>query len=330
MDLPVFADVKKAQQKIASLLPPTPIVESAILNNICGGKLVFKCENLQQTGSFKIRGALNRLLSMSKAECQSGVVAFSSGNHAQGIARAAKLLGINATIVMPEDAPDIKISNTRKDGAKIVTYDRYRESREDIAASIAARSGAILVPSFDDAHIIAGQGTVGLELFNAIADAKTVLCPVSGGGLMAGIGLARDEICPDTKLIGVEPEGYDDHAQSLKARKIIRLNTEKPSLCDALLSPAPGELTFAINKNRVADIFTASDSAIRDAIRLCYHHLGLVVEPGGAAGLAAILENRRVEYSDKKTVVILSGGNMDTAMLHSILSSPYEILLECN
>ena len=277
-----------------------------------------KCEALQTGGAFKLRGATNRLLLLDNAERARGVVAFSSGNHALGVAIAARRLGISATIVMPADAPRLKIDGTRAEGATIIFYDRRTENREAIAARLAAETGATVVPSFDDPHIVAGQGTVGLEILEQLAEAGAsppplIAIPVGGGGLAAGIALA----CPDARILGAEPEGWDDMARSLAGGEIVSVAADPPpTLCDALQTPRVSPITFAILRERGATVVAVSDEEVAAAVRWAYSEHQLVVEPGGAAALAALLAGKaKVEEG---RVVVLSGGNIDP-ILHARL-----------
>jgi threonine dehydratase len=299
-------DVLDAQERIAGSVERTLLVES----EVGGRKVWLKCECLQTGGAFKLRGASNRLLQLSEEERAKGVVAFSSGNHARGVAIAAKRLGIRAVIVMPSDAPTVKVEGTRSEGAEIIFFDRYRESREDIAARISAESGATVVPSFDDPHIVAGQGTVGLEILEQMSEPpRWIIIPCGGGGLAAGIALA----CPDAEIVIVEPEGWDDMRRSLKLGKIVPVSSDPPAtICDALQTPRVSPITFAILQDRQARALSVSEAATREAIRWAWRNHQLVVEPGGAVALAALLAGK-IEPNDG-TVVVLSGGNIDPAL----------------
>jgi threonine dehydratase len=314
MNLPTFADVEDAARKLEGVAVQTPLLSNEALDAAAGGRVYVKAECLQRTGSFKIRGAYNRLVRLTDAERPKGVVAFSSGNHAQGVAAAAKRLGVPAVIVMPSDAPRMKVEATRALGAEIVLYDRFTQSREAIAAEIGEQRGAVVVPSFDDPHVIAGQGTAGLEaarqLRDASAAADVLICPASGGGLMAGIALAFEALSPDTRLFTAEPAGYDDHRQSFQAGERIALKPSGPSLLDALLAPQPGELTFAINRRRVAGGYAVSDEEALAAMAFAFRHLKIVLEPGGAAALAALLSGK-AQLDGRTAVVVASGGNVD-------------------
>ena len=312
--LPTFADVESAARRLRGLAYPTPLLRSDALDEAAGGPVFVKAECLQRTGSFKFRGAYNRLSRLAEAERAAGVVAFSSGNHAQGVAAAARLLGVPALIVMPSDAPGVKLEATRAFGAEIVLYDRFTQSREAIARELAAGRGAVLVPSYDDAHVIAGQGTVGLEaarqLEEAGATADVLLCPASGGGLMAGIALAFEALSPATELHVVEPEGFEDHRLSLEAGRPTPIRPSRSSLCDALLAPQPGDITFAINGPRLKGALAASDDEALAAMAFAFRHLKIVLEPGGAVGLAAVLAGR-IDLNGRTALIVASGGNVD-------------------
>ncbi len=316
-------DIRRAQARLQGQAVVTPLLENSELNARVGGRVFLKAENLQRTGSFKFRGAYNRLSQLTPAQRSVGVVAWSSGNHAQGVAAAAGILGIPATIVMPADAPRIKTENTRRYGAKIVAYDRYRESREDIARAIAAETGATLVPSYDDPHIIAGQGTSGAEMLAQAAErgirlSQLLVC-CSGGGLASGIATAFAEASPDTAIYSVEPEDFDDTARSLASGQREQNAGDARSICDALQTPSPGELTFSINRRLLAGGLSVSDAEVREAMRFAFNQLKLVVEPGGAVALAALLHGR-VDAAGGHTGIVLSGGNVDPALFASIIT----------
>lgn len=269
-----------------------------------------KCECLQTGGAFKLRGATNRLLQLSPEERERGVVAFSSGNHARGVAIAARRLGIRAIIVMPADAPQVKIDGTRGEGAEIVLYDRRTESREEIAARIAGESGATIVPSFDDPAIVAGQGTAGLEIVEQLGRSPArIMIPCGGGGLASGIALA----VPDAEIVIVEPEGWDDMGRSLEGGEIVSVAADAPdTFCDAIMTPRVSPITFGILRERNAKALSVSDAEVEDAIRFAWNNHRLVVEPGAAVGLAALIAGKVAPIDD--TVVILSGGNVDPAL----------------
>ena len=296
----------EAAGRIASCVERTPLIESEIL----GAKVWLKCECLQTGGAFKLRGASNRLLQLPPDQRTRGVVAFSSGNHARGVAIAAKRLGIRAVIVMPADAPGVKVEGTRAEGAEIVFYDRRTESREEIAARIAAETGATVVPSFDDPAIIAGQGTAGLEILEQMPEPpKRIVIPCGGGGLASGIALA----CPDAEIVVVEPDGWDDMCRSLELGEIVPVEPDAPpTLCDALQTPRVSPITFGILRERSAIALTVGDRDVEGAIRFAWDRHGLTVEPGGAAALAALLTGK-VEPADG-TVAVVSGANIDPAL----------------
>jgi threonine dehydratase len=322
--LPTAADVRAAAARIAGHAQRTPLLAETPLDGLTGGRVLLKLETLQHTGSFKFRGAYNRLCQLDPAQRRAGVVAFSSGNHAQGVAAAARLLGIPATIVMPADAPRVKMRNTLALGAAIVEYDRDTQSREEIAARLAAERGAVLVPSFDDPDIIAGQGTVGLEIVEQSAvigrPPDDVVACCSGGGLVAGIALAIGETLPMARVWSAEPAAFDDYRRSLAAGERLRNPAGGRSICDALLAPTPGELTFEINRRRLSGGLAATDDEVRRAIAYAARVLKLVVEPGGAVALACILAGR-LDVGGRTVAVVLSGGNIDDALLRDVLST---------
>ena len=301
-------DVEDAARRIAGVAVRTPLLRSDALDAICGGTLWLKPECLQRTGSFKFRGAYNRLAALNDTERRAGVVAFSSGNHAQGVALAARLLGVSATIVMPADAPAVKIDATRGYGAEVVLYDRYTEDRAVIAAALAAERGGTVVPSFDDPHIVAGQGTAGLEIAHDLAAmgvaADLVLVCCGGGGLSAGIALGSG-----LPVVTVEPEGYDDVARSLSSGVIEPVASPGPTLCDALQTLVTCDLTFDLLRNVGARGVAVSEAAAMRAVGFAFRDLKLVLEPGGAVALAAALEGV-VDLRGRTAVVILSGGNV--------------------
>ena len=323
MRLPGYDDVRAAAARIAGHAQRTPLLAGTLLDGITGGRVLLKLETLQHTGSFKFRGAYNRLAQLDPSQRAAGVVAFSSGNHAQGVAAAARLLGVPATIVMPADAPGVKMRNTLALGAEVVTYDRLRESREEIAARLAAERGAVLVPSFDDPDIIAGQGTVGLEIAEQATELglridDAVVC-TSGGGLVAGIALALQALSPGTRVWCAEPEGHDDHRRSLASGRRECNAPGTRSICDALLAPTPGELTFEINRRLLAGGVVASDAQVRDAIAFAARSLKLVAEPGGAVALASVLAGA-LDARDRTVAVVISGGNIDDELLKDVLA----------
>jgi threonine dehydratase len=322
--LPDFDDVRAAAARLAGHAQRTPLLAGTPLDERTGGRILLKLETLQHTGSFKFRGAYNRLSQLDAAQRKVGVVAFSSGNHAQGVAYAARLLGVPATIVMPTDAPRVKLQNTLALGAQVITYDRLRESREEIAARLAVERGAVLVPSFDDPDIIAGQGTVGLEIAEQAAALGATLDDVivctSGGGLVAGIALAVRALSPATRVWTAEPAGHDDHRRSLAAGRREANEPGTRSICDALLAPEPGVLTFEINRRLLAGGLAVSDAEVREAIAFGARTLKLVIEPGGAVALASVLAGS-IELSGRTVAVVVSGGNIDDALLGEVLAS---------
>jgi len=320
--LPDFEDVRAAACRLDGIARRTPLLAGTPLDELTGGRVLLKLESLQRTGSFKIRGAYNRLVQLDDEERRRGVVAFSSGNHAQGVAAAAKQLGIPATIVMPSNAPAIKLANTRSLGAEVVLYDRFSEDREQIARKIVAERGATLVPAYDDPHVVAGQGTVGLELMQQAAELgitpDQVLVPTSGGGLTSGTALAVRALAPATAVYGVEPEAFDDTRRSLAAGMLLSNPPEARSICDALQSSPPGRVTFAINRELLAGILTVSDAEVEVAMARAFRDLKLVVEPGGAVALAALLSGK-LPAGGRVTAIVLSGGNVDAALFIAAL-----------
>jgi threonine dehydratase len=317
-EMPTFADVEAAAARLRGVARRTPLLESDALNELAGGRLLLKAECLQRTGAFKLRGAYN---AVSRLDGRA-VVAYSSGNHAQGVAAAARLLGVPATIVMPADAPAIKIESTRALGAEVRLYDRQREVREEIGAEIATRTGAALVRPYDDPQVIAGQGTAGLEIAEQAlelgARPDAALIPCGGGGLAAGCALALVERFPGIEIHGAEPAGFDDTRRSLAAGERLANPAGSASICDALLAPMPGELTFRINRELLAGGIAVTDAEVRRAMALAFRHLKLVVEPGGAVALAAALSGR-FDTGGRTVAVMLSGGNVDPALFAGVL-----------
>jgi threonine dehydratase len=316
--IPGYRDVLTAAGRLTGVAVRTPLVESPLLSERAGGRIFIKLEILQHTGSFKFRGAYNRLVQLGPTERARGVVAYSSGNHAQGVAAAAARLGISALIVMPSDAPAIKLANTRALGAEIILYDRYREVREAIAERIASERGAIVVPAFDDAAVIAGQGTVGLEI---AADAQSlgarldaVLAPCSGGGLSSGIALALSGASPHTRTIAVEAEGFEGARLSLAVGERVKAAAARSTIADCLMAPMPGAIPFALLKATGAEAIAVGDDALGDAVGFAVRRLKLVLEPGGAAALAAVLSGA-YDGRGQTAAVVLSGGNIDPGML---------------
>jgi threonine dehydratase len=314
--LPVTsADIDAAAKVVAPFAVRTPLLSLPVLNERIGARVFLKPEMLQRTGSFKFRGAFNKLASIPQGQRAGGVVAFSSGNHAQGVAAAAKLLDMQATIVMPADAPLSKRERTKSYGAEVVLYDRDREDREAIARGIAGPRGATLVPPYDDPFVIAGQGTAGREIAEDMAALglvpDIVVAPASGGGLIAGVATAVKARFPLAQLIVAEPEGFDDHSRSLRAGHRERHGAQGRTICDALMAAIPGEITFAINSRLLSGGVTASDAEVGHAVAFAFRELKLVVEPGGSVGLAALLAGK-IDARGKTIVIVLSGGNVDS------------------
>lgn len=323
MLIPTIADIDAAAERLKGHAVETPLIESPILNERVAGRILLKAETLQRTGSFKFRGAYNCISQVKPEEFPGGIVACSSGNHAQGVAEAARVCGLRSVIVMPSDAPQIKIDRTRRSGADIVFYDRDTEDRNAIAEDLCEKLNARLVLPFDDPHVIAGQGTAGLELARTAqargAALDAVYVPVSGGGLIAGVALAVHSVFPDAVVYCVEPAGFDDHRRSLQTGEPQRNAANSGSICDALLAPEPGKLTFAVNRNELAGGITATDDEVRDAIAFAYRELKLVVEPGGAVALAALLAGR-IETAGRTIAIVLSGGNVDPHLFGEIIA----------
>lgn len=318
-----FADIEAAARRLEGVAIATPLIESPALNERLGGRVLLKAETLQRAGAFKFRGAMNRISRLGPEELKRGVVACSSGNHAQGVALAASLLGAPAVIVMPADAPPLKVANTRGYGAEVVLYDRYSEDREAITEAIAAERGMTIVWPFDDPDIIAGQGTAGLEMeaqARALgAPLDLVLAPISGGGLISGVATAVRHLSPATEVWGVEPAGFDDAGRSLAAGERLRGDQSGKSICDALLAPITGAITFPIMQDHLAGAVSVTDAEAAEAVRYAFAWLKLVVEPGGVVGLAALLSGR-IALEGRTAGVVLSGGNVDPALFSEILA----------
>jgi threonine dehydratase len=320
---PGIADIRAAAARLSGLIFETPLIESPEINKRFGGRVLFKPETLQRTGSFKFRGAYNKLSLLGDEERSRGVVAFSSGNHAQGVAASAAMFGVKAVIAMPADAPAMKIGNVRKMGAEVVPFDRFQDDRMTVVKPYIDR-GMVLVPPFDDPAIIAGQGTIGLEL---IAQASAlgvrldaVVVPCGGGGLTSGISVAIKDASPDTAIWAVEPEHFDDTRRSLAAGARVSNEPGHSSICDAILTAEPGLITFEINRRTLAGSIAVSDQATAQAVRDAMAHLKLVVEPGGCVGLAA-LSSGEIELGGKCVAVVLSGGNVDFSTYAGIMAA---------
>ncbi|QWG25139.1 threonine/serine dehydratase [Bradyrhizobium sediminis] len=322
--LPVTpADIDAAARVLAPFAVRTPLLSPPVLSERMGTRVFLKPEMLQRTGSFKFRGAFNKMSSIPPDKRSGGVVAFSSGNHAQGVAHAAQILGMQATIVMPSDAPLSKRERTRAFGAEVVLYDRDREDREAIANGIAEKRGATLVRPYDDPLVIAGQGTVGREICEDMAALGVapdiVIAPASGGGLVAGVATAIKARYPQAMVMSGEPEAFDDHARSLRAGRREPHASKGRTICDALMASIPGEITFAINSRLLSQGVTASDAEVGTAVGFAFRELKLVVEPGGAVGLAALMAGR-IDISGRNVVIVLSGGNVDADMFSRLIS----------
>lgn len=316
-------DIQQAAQRLGPYAQVTPVLNSPALDRELGGKFYLKPECLQRTGSFKFRGAYNAISIIAKRDPGRPIVAYSSGNHAQGVAAAAGICGLDAYIVMPDDAPDIKRINTQSHGASIVGYDRDTQDRISIATALARDVGGVIVPPFDHEHIIAGQGTVGLEFIEDLdacgVKLDCLLVPCSGGGLAAGVALACEALSPGTEVYGCEPEGFDDHALSLKAGARVPHDGGK-SICDALMVDKPGKITFGINKRLLAGAISIADKEVIRAVAYAAETFKLVVEPSGAIALAAVLSGG-IETAGKSVGIVLSGGNIDSKLLCDILKS---------
>ena len=307
-----------AAERLRGVAHRTPVVTSRTLDALAGASVYLKCENLQRMGAFKFRGAYNRIARIDAARRSRGVVAFSSGNHAQGVALAARLLGIPATIVMPLDAPAAKVAATRGYGAEIVSYDRRTMNRGEIAAQLARERGATLVPPYDDCDVIAGQGTVALELLQDEPDLDVLLVSTGGGGLLAGCAIAATAQRPGIALYGVEPAAGDDFARSFAAGERIEIPVPH-TIADGQQTTSPGELTFPIVRALCAGIVTVTDDELREAVRFAFERLKLVLEPSGAAALAAVLK-AKIDVLGKRVGVVLSGGNVDPAVYAGIIA----------
>ncbi len=326
MHIASFAGGQDAARQIAGRAVRTPLIESPALNADVGGRVLLKAENLQRAGAFKFRGAWNRISRLTPEERACGVVAYSSGNHAQAVAAAAQILGMEAIIVMPADSPAVKVEGVRSFGGEVRMYDRYTESREAIGEEIAASKGSVLVRPFDDPFVIEGQGTIGLEILDqakavGVAPLDQLVCGASGGGLIAGINLAMASLSPHTPVIAVEPKHYNDMQLSIAAGERLTHPPAPGTICDALMTDRPGELTFPINR-RVDRVETVSDAEVAEAVRYAFRVLKLVVEPGGAVSLAALLAGK-VQTRDRTTAVVLSGGNVDPALFAAIIEDRF-------
>ena len=321
--LPTAADIDAAAKRIKGVAVRTPLLNAPVLDERLGARVFLKAETLQRTGTFKFRGAYNKISSIPPARRAAGAVAYSSGNHAQGVAAAAKLCGMRATIVMPSDAPKAKRERTAALGAEIVLYDRDKEDRAAIARRIVAERGATLVPPYDDPFVIAGQGTIGAEVVEDMerlgVKPELVLVGASGGGLAAGIALGVKARVPEAVFYAVEPEGFDDTLRSFKSGKRETNPRMSGTICDALMTPTPGELTFPITRALIGQGLTCTDDEVARAVRYAFEELKLVVEPGGAIGLAALLAGK-LDLRGKTVVAVLSGGNVDAEMFAKLIA----------
>jgi threonine dehydratase len=323
---PTLDDIVAAARRLAGAAIRTPLVENQRVNAMLGGRLLLKAECLQITGSFKFRGGFNFLSQLTPEQRRAGVVTWSSGNHAQGVAEAARLLGVKATIVMPADAPAIKVANTRASGAEVVSYDRERESREEIGGAIAAKSGATIVPPYDHAWTMTGQGTAGLEIVAQAAErgarVDAVIAPCSGGGLVTGIATAVKALSPQAEVFSAEPAGFDDMARSIAAGAPQTNNRLTGSFCDALLAPTPGALPFAVAREKLKGGLVATDDEVAEAMELAFREYKLVLEPGGAVALACVLKGR-LPVAGRTIVVVCSGGNVDGETFRTALETAH-------
>lgn len=323
MQVPTFADIEAAAERIRGHAVVTPLLENAALNARAGGRVLIKPENLQRTGTFKFRGAFSRMSRLNPDELRRGVAAYSSGNHAQGIPAAGAILGAPTVIVMPADSPTVKVEGARRLGAEVIFYDRWTEKREEIGAKLAADRGMTLVPPYEHPDVIAGQGTAGLEMARqaqaAGAELEAVLVCTGGGGLTAGVALAMEALSPDTAVYSVEPQGFDDTRRSLEAGERVSNDPAARSICDALLAPEPGALTFSINKRLLKGGLVATDAEVADAMRYAFSTLKLVLEPGGAVTLAAILSGK-LPTRGRTLGIVCSGGNVDPALFARVLA----------
>jgi threonine dehydratase len=319
MDLPVtYADVEAARDRLKGVAHRTPVLTSHTADAATGATLFFKCENFQRVGAFKFRGAYNALAQFTPEQRKRGVIAFSSGNHAQAVSLAAKLLGMPAVIVMPNDAPKAKVDATRGYGAEVIGYDRYKEDREAISKRVSAARGLTLIPPFDHPQVMAGQGTATAELMEDIGALDLLFVCVGGGGLVSGSAVAARHVAPDCRVIGVEPDAGNDVQQSFRAGRIVRIDVPK-TLADGAQTQAPGVLTFATIRALVTDIVTVSDAALVRAMRFFAERMKIVVEPTGALGAAAVFEGK-VPVAGKRVGIIISGGNIDPTFYGELLA----------
>ncbi len=314
----MFKDIQSAAQRLAGIINTTPVLESRTLNARAGGSIFLKCENFQRTGAFKLRGAYNAISLLSAAEKARGVLTYSSGNHAQAVALVGQLLGVKTTIVMPQNAPLIKRAATEGYGARIIDYDPNEITREELAQEIQSRNGQTLIPPYDHRHIVAGQGTVALELIGKVSELDLLLAPCGGGGLLSGSAIATKGLLPNCKVVGVEPKLADDATKSFRTGKLHSVHNP-PTIADGTRTPSLGEITFPLVMKYVDDMITVSEDAIKEAVRFLFYTMKLVVEPSGALGIAALLTGKTA--AAPRTGVIISGGNIDGDTMINILRS---------
>jgi threo-3-hydroxy-L-aspartate ammonia-lyase len=319
MNLPTFEDVRAAAARLAGQAHRTPVLSSRTLNEELGAEVFFKCENLQRMGAFKFRGAFNALSKFDAAQRRAGVVTFSSGNHAQAIALSARLLGMPATIVMPQDAPAAKVAATRGYGGEVILYDRYRDDREQIGRDLARQRGLTLVPPYDHPDVLAGQGTAAMELFEEVGPLDALFVPLGGGGLLSGTALATRALAPGCKLYGVEPEAGNDGQQSFRKGEIVHMDTPR-TIADGAQTQHLGDYTFAIIKRDVDDIFTATDAQLVECMAFAAARMKVLFEPTGCLGFAAARE-RKEALRGQRVGVVVSGGNVDLARFCELVGS---------
>lgn len=312
-------DIRRAADALQGVVSRTPLLENLDVNAMLGGRLVIKAENMQRTGAFKIRGAYHRMIGLTERERAQGVISYSSGNHALGLARAAQLMGASALIVMPSDAPSAKMAAVAALGAEIVTYDRDTENSADVVAGIVAQTGRIEVPPSAHPEVLAGAGTAALELLeDAAGPLDTVLVPCGGGGLTAATAVVMADAAPSTQVFSAEPALFDDTRRSLEAQERLPNPAGRRTICDAIMTPIPGELTFSINRHLLAGGVTATDEDVRDAMRFAYRHFKIVTEPGAVVGLAAIL-NGQIDIKNRCVATVVTGGNIEASRFASLL-----------
>ena len=317
--LPTYEDVARAAQTLKGVAHRTPVLTSATADRLTGAKVFFKCENLQRMGAFKFRGGYNAIANLSPEQRRAGVLTYSSGNHAQAIALAGKLLGVATTIIMPHDAPAAKKAATQEYGATVVSYDRYKQDREDVARDIQQKTGMAIIPPYDHLHVIAGQGTAALELLQDVGELDYLLVCVGGGGLLAGSALAASVLSPQCKMFGVEPEAGNDGQQSLRKGEVVRIEPPR-SIADGALTLYLGQLTFGVIKQRVKDILTVTDPQLIATMKFFAERMKIVVEPTGCLGAAALMHGALSVEKGARVGVILSGGNVDLAAYAGFLT----------